>query len=34
MAALSEEALEILRAFPQRNLFLEELVMTLINREK
>ena len=34
VAALSEEALEILRAFPQRNLFLEELVMTLINREK
>lgn len=32
--ALSEEALEILRAFPQRNLFLEELVTTLINREK
>lgn len=34
VAALSEEALEILRAFPQRNLFFEELVMTLINREK
>ena len=34
VAALSEEAFEILRAFPQRNLFLEELVMTLINREK
>ena len=34
VAALSEEAIEILRAFPQRNLFLEELVMTLINREK
>ena len=34
VAALSEEALEILRAFPQRNLFLEELVMTRINREK
>lgn len=34
VAALSEEALGILRAFPQRNLFLEELVMTLINREK
>ena len=34
VAALSEEAIEILRAFPQRNLFFEELVMTLINREK
>lgn len=34
VAALSEEALGILRAFPQRNLFLEELVTTLINREK
>lgn len=34
VAALSEEALEILRAFPQQNLFFEELVMTLINREK
>lgn len=32
--ALSEEALGILRAFPERNLFLEELVTTLINREK
>ena len=34
VAALSEEAVEILRAFPQRNLFFEELVMTLINRVK
>ncbi len=31
---LSQEALEILRSFEQRNVFLEELVVSLITREK
>ena len=31
---LSKEALEILRSFEQRNVFLEELVVSLITREK
>ena len=34
VASLSNEAIQILNSFPERNLFLEKLVEQLINREK
>ncbi len=34
VASLSKEAIQILTSFPERNLFLEQLVEQLINREK
>ncbi len=34
VASLSKEAIQILTSFPERNLFLEQLVEQLINRKK